>query len=111
MIAQFSVGVVDNTEWRSRHILSDGAILEMVIWRVPQAVAGSRHTVKYRLYYGRDGIRIVGYDNERNKGDHRHLVATSRIEGGSKNAAGIAASGRMMGERGVAEMRVAEMRW
>jgi hypothetical protein len=58
---------------RSKHLLSDGAILEMVIWRVPQPVKGSGHSYKYRLYYGRDGIRIVGYDNERPKGDHRHL--------------------------------------
>jgi Family of unknown function (DUF6516) len=58
---------------RSKEVLSDGAIVEMVIWQVPEAVAGSRHRYKYSLYYGRDGIRIVGYDNERPKGDHRHL--------------------------------------
>ena len=33
----------------------------------------SRHRYKYRLYYGRGGVRLVGYDNERGKGDHRHL--------------------------------------
>ncbi len=26
-----------------------------------------------RLFYGFDGRRIVGYDNERGKGDHRHF--------------------------------------
>ena len=51
----------------------DGAILEMVIWRVPRPVKGSAHAFKYRLFYGRAGQRIVGYDNERPKGDHRHL--------------------------------------
>jgi len=25
------------------------------------------------LFYGRDGERVVGYDNERGKGDHRHV--------------------------------------
>ena len=25
------------------------------------------------LFYGRNGLRIVGYDNERGKGDHRHV--------------------------------------
>jgi hypothetical protein len=25
------------------------------------------------LFYGQPGARIVGYDNERGKGDHRHL--------------------------------------
>jgi hypothetical protein len=54
-------------------VLSDGAILEMVIWKVPQPVSGSAHDYKYRLYFGQDGIRIVGFDNERPKGDHCHL--------------------------------------
>ena len=30
------------------------------------------HGYKYRLAYVRDGKRIVGYDNERGQGDHRH---------------------------------------
>lgn len=51
----------------------DGAIVEMTIWRVPQPVAGSTHNFKYSLFYGYPGRRIVGYDNERGKGDHRHL--------------------------------------
>ncbi len=48
----------------------DGAIIEMVLWQVPQPVAGSEHRYKYRLYYGYAGRRIVGYDNETGKGDH-----------------------------------------
>jgi hypothetical protein len=51
----------------------DGAALEMVIWEVPRPVAGSAHPCKYRLYYGYPGRRVVGYDNETGKGDHRHL--------------------------------------
>lgn len=51
----------------------DGAILEMTIWAVPNAVAGSGHLLKYSLFYGYPGQRIVGYDNERPKGDHRHI--------------------------------------
>ena len=31
------------------------------------------HRYKYRLYYGAAGIDRVRYDNERGKGDHRHL--------------------------------------
>ncbi|OLP61718.1 hypothetical protein BJF93_08125 [Xaviernesmea oryzae] len=58
---------------RSKSVLSDGAIIEMVIWRVPEPVAGSLHSFKYRLFYGRDGVRIVGFDNERQKGDNCHL--------------------------------------
>ena len=29
--------------------------------------------LKYSLFYGRPGSREVGYDNERGKGDHRHV--------------------------------------
>jgi hypothetical protein len=51
---------------------SDGAIVEMTIWRVSTPVIGSAHPFKYSLFYGRPGQRIVGYDNERGKGDHKH---------------------------------------
>ena len=51
----------------------DGAIVEMSIWIVPDSVPGSSHAFKYRLYYGYPGRRVVGYDNERGKGDHRHV--------------------------------------
>ncbi|MHB8309045.1 MAG: toxin-antitoxin system TumE family protein [Metallibacterium sp.] len=40
---------------------------------MPLPVGGSHHLLKYSLYYGRGGGRIVGYDNEPGKGDHRHL--------------------------------------
>jgi len=51
----------------------DGAILEMVVWEVPQPVEGSLHRYMYRLFYGYAGNRVIGYDNERPKGDHRHV--------------------------------------
>jgi hypothetical protein len=51
----------------------DGAIVEMVLWRVPLPVPPSQHRLKYSLFNGRPGIREVGYDNERGKGDHRHF--------------------------------------
>ncbi|HEX7329756.1 MAG TPA: DUF6516 family protein [Casimicrobiaceae bacterium] len=31
------------------------------------------HGPKYRLYCGRSGKCLVRYDNERGKGDHRHI--------------------------------------
>lgn len=58
---------------RDRFEFDDGTFVEMVIWRVPGPVAGSNHGYKYRLFYGRPGKRLVGYDNERSKGDHRHV--------------------------------------
>lgn len=63
---------------RDRLVFDDGAILEMVIWLVPKPVEGSAHRYKYRLFYGRSGRRIVGYDNERPKGDHRHVGGIER---------------------------------
>lgn len=45
----------------------------MKLWRVPKPVVGSMHQLKYSLFYGTDGERLVGYDNERGKGDHRHI--------------------------------------
>ena len=51
----------------------DGSIVEMKIWEVPESVPGSRHRLKYSLFYGRPGQRLIGYDNERGRGDHRHV--------------------------------------
>jgi len=48
-------------------------LIEMVIWQLPQADAERPHGLKCRLVYIRDRQRIVGYDNERGKGDHKHL--------------------------------------
>ena len=51
----------------------DGGIVEMALWRVPSPVPPTTHGLKYSLFYGRAGVREVGYDNERGKGDHRHF--------------------------------------
>lgn len=56
----------------------DGAIVEMVLWRVPAPVPPTTHGLKYSLFYGRPGVREVGYDNERGKGDHRHLQGVEK---------------------------------
>jgi len=56
-------------------VLPDGAIVEMTIWQLPKSSSERPHGLKYSLFYGRDGVRIVGYDNERGKGDHKHLGA------------------------------------
>ena len=47
--------------------------VEIVIWQVTKPVPSSGHLYKYRLAYVVEGKRIVGYDNERGKGDHKHL--------------------------------------
>lgn len=56
-----------------KQVLADGAIIEMVIWQLPRPLPGSRHRLKYRLFYGMPSRRLVGYDNEAGKGDHRHI--------------------------------------
>jgi hypothetical protein len=51
----------------------DGAVREMILWRLPKSSADRPHGLKYRLYYGlADGTCLVRYDNESGKGDHKH---------------------------------------
>jgi hypothetical protein len=58
---------------RERHILSENAFAELVIWQLPQAVAGSLHQFKYRLAFVVDEICVLRFDNEAGKGDHKHI--------------------------------------
>lgn len=58
---------------RRKRIYDDGALSEVVLWQLPGPVLGSTHLFKYRLFYGTARRQAVGYDNERGKGDHRHL--------------------------------------
>ena len=43
------------------------------IWRVAESVPPSKHRFKYSFFYGRPGERLVLFDNEREKGDHKHI--------------------------------------
>ncbi|WP_336510548.1 toxin-antitoxin system TumE family protein [Agrobacterium tumefaciens] len=52
---------------------ADGSIIQFVIWKVPTPVPPTEHGFKYRMVYAQNGIRVVGFDNERGKGDHIHL--------------------------------------
>jgi Family of unknown function (DUF6516) len=58
---------------RFKNITADGAILEVVVWKVPAPVPPTEHGYKYSAVYVVDGVRVVGFDNERGKGDHCHL--------------------------------------
>jgi len=58
---------------QSKRVCPDGSIIERVIWQVPTPVPPTTHGFKYSLVYIRDGVRVVGFDNERGKGDHMHL--------------------------------------
>lgn len=50
-----------------------GGVVEMIVWSVPSPVPPAQHGFKYRLVFVRNGQRLVGYDNERGKGDHKHI--------------------------------------
>ena len=58
---------------RFKSVADDGGVTELVVWRVPQPVSPSGHGYKYRAVYVVDGVRVIGFDNERGKGDHCHL--------------------------------------
>lgn len=61
-----------------RVYFDDGFLIEIKVWRVAEPVSPSAHRLKYSLFYGRPGSRVVGYDNERGKGDHRHYKGRER---------------------------------
>ena len=51
----------------------DGAIRQIKIRLVPEPVPPSTHRFKYSLVYVVQTVCVIGFDNERGKGDHRHL--------------------------------------
>ena len=56
-----------------RNAFDDGSFLVIRVWRVVDPVPPSTHRFKYSFFYGRPGERLVLFDNERGKGDHRHI--------------------------------------
>lgn len=63
---------------RNRITYSGSAFAELVLWQLPEPVAGSVHSFKYRLAYVVDGVCVLRYDNEVGKGDHRHFSGKER---------------------------------
>lgn len=61
---------------RRRVVIRADSFADIVIWRVPRPVEGSKHGYKYRLAYVVDGVCVLRYDNEAGKGDHRHSDGT-----------------------------------
>jgi hypothetical protein len=61
-----------------KDVTPQGGVIELVVWRVPEPVSPSEHTFKYRAAYAIDGVRVVGFDNERGKGDHCHVQGVER---------------------------------
>ena len=65
-------------ETDERFYYPDGAFVAMKVWSVPMPVPPTQHGYKYSLVYIINGERIIGYDNERGKGDHRHFRGTEQ---------------------------------
>ena len=59
--------------FRQRIVYAENRFAELVLWRVAQPVAGSKHAFKYRLAYVVNEVCVLRYDNEAGKGDHRHF--------------------------------------
>lgn len=55
-----------------RH-LGESEYIRIRIWEVDPAVLGSQHNYKYSMAYIVDGVCVMRYDNERGKGDHKHI--------------------------------------
>jgi hypothetical protein len=64
---------------KERHTVSEDAFVEMVVWRLPSPVTGSQHVFWYRLAFVVNCRCVFRYDNERGKGDHKHLGEEDEI--------------------------------
>ncbi|MFT3792738.1 MAG: DUF6516 family protein [Rudaea sp.] len=58
---------------RERAPLDDDSFVEIIIWAVSEPVPPATHGFKYRLAYVTNETCVVRYDNERGKGDHKHV--------------------------------------
>ncbi|HZK89206.1 MAG TPA: DUF6516 family protein [Stellaceae bacterium] len=61
---------------RERHVLSESAFAEIVIWQLPRLLPGSSHRFKYRLAFVVGGECVLRFDNEAGKGNHKHIGET-----------------------------------
>ena len=61
---------------KSRTVIGEAIFFEVVLWHLPDPVPGSAHPFKYRLALVVNGECVLRYDNERGKGDHRHIRGT-----------------------------------
>ena len=56
-----------------RVVLDRDAFAEVAVWRLPRPLPPTDHGFKYRLAYVVAGECVLRSDNERGKGDHRHI--------------------------------------
>ena len=55
----------------NKYIISKREIVEVKVWRVEKSQEFPEG-LKYSFAYIKDGKRVLGYDNERGKGHHKH---------------------------------------
>ncbi len=58
---------------KERIKLGDNRFVEVVVWQVPNPDPGSAHEFKYRMVLVVNEVRVLRYDNEAGKGDHKHV--------------------------------------
>jgi hypothetical protein len=58
----------------TKRVHVDGLTIETVVWLVPKPVPPARNRYKYSLFCGWPGDRLVAFDNESGKGDHKHVL-------------------------------------
>ena len=64
--------VQDGVVLGHRHVVRQARAGQVDVDLVLEFSGSVDHAYKYRLFYGFPGRRLVGYGNERGKGDHRH---------------------------------------
>ena len=73
-----SVGMMSNMPAEllldERHVISESAFAELVIWRVSAPVRASRHEYRYRLALVVDGKCVLRYDNEAGRAVARRFL-------------------------------------
>ena len=63
---------------REKYTDSFGNMAEIKIWIVPVS-AHHPNGVKYSLVYVVNGVRVIGFDNERGKGDHIFILMRTKL--------------------------------
>lgn len=65
---------------KARTATSETAFDEVILWPLPEPVLGSAHPFRYQLAQVVGGECVLRYDNERGKGDHRHIDGSGRTD-------------------------------
>ena len=55
----------------NKEATKEGDLIERIVWKIDKS-HDFPHGIKYRLVYIHNNKRILGYDNERMKGHHKH---------------------------------------